>query len=78
MRPMYLFYLWQPIQIKEASEDMDVISKNARIQDDIIKHTLTTVRTLFSIQYLYYNLKVFEYFYFHSLGENSRGVWRYK
>lgn len=27
MRPMYCFHLWQRIQIKEASEDMDVKSK---------------------------------------------------
>lgn len=36
MRPMYCFHLWQQMQIKEASEDMDVISRNAWIQDDII------------------------------------------
>lgn len=36
MRPMYCFHLWQQMQIKEASEDVDVISKNAWIQDDII------------------------------------------
>lgn len=78
MRPMHLFYLWPPIQIKEAPEDVDVISKNAGKQEDIIKHTRTTVRTLFSIQYLHYNLKVFEHFYFHSVGVNSRGVGRCK
>lgn len=36
MRPMYCFHLWQQMQIKEALEDMDVISRNAWIQDDII------------------------------------------
>lgn len=70
IRPMYCFYLLHRIQTKYASIDAVLISKNAWIQDYIIKQTVTTVRTLFNIYNMIEKFSVW--------GSNSHGLWQYK